>query len=315
MTELDPTDRKNAEMASFQLKRLSDYSNAAIQKEILRVADATGDSPLTIDLFMQHSKISAATIRRRFGSWMSALELCGLGERLSANANGRLSDFSKAQIEEEIRAIYQKNGGRPVEVRHIDKYCSFSSDWVRKEYGIPVRKLLEELGVPVSKSGNSFTNQECLENLLTVWTHYGRQPKYLEMNLPPSTVGAKAYLRFGTWMRALERLVEGDESEKISKDPETKKGLEIDTTEANAGEIPKQPQSARRETSLSLRFEVLYRDNFKCVLCGNSPATDPSCKLHVDHILPFSLGGLTVAENLRSLCEKCNLGRSNRFVD
>jgi 5-methylcytosine-specific restriction endonuclease McrA len=33
--------------------------------------------------------------------------------------------------------------------------------------------------------------------------------------------------------------------------------------------------------------------------------------LHVDHIKPWSLGGLTVDENLQTLCEPCNLGKSN----
>jgi len=33
--------------------------------------------------------------------------------------------------------------------------------------------------------------------------------------------------------------------------------------------------------------------------------------LHIDHVLPVSRGGLATLENLRTLCEKCNLGRGN----
>jgi len=33
--------------------------------------------------------------------------------------------------------------------------------------------------------------------------------------------------------------------------------------------------------------------------------------LHVDHIEPWSRGGKTIEENLQTLCEKCNLGKSN----
>ena len=54
---------------------------------------------------------------------------------------------------------------------------------------------------------------------------------------------------------------------------------------------------------------------FKCVLCGNSPAVDPNCKLYVDHIIPFSRGGKTVDVNLRALCADYNIGRGNRFDD
>jgi 5-methylcytosine-specific restriction endonuclease McrA len=65
----------------------------------------------------------------------------------------------------------------------------------------------------------------------------------------------------------------------------------------------------KREIPLGIRYSVLRRDNFKCVLCGNSPATDPTCVLHVDHIHPSSKGGKTVVENLRTLCEHCNVGK------
>jgi 5-methylcytosine-specific restriction endonuclease McrA len=55
---------------------------------------------------------------------------------------------------------------------------------------------------------------------------------------------------------------------------------------------------------------VLRRDGFKCVLCGRSPATEVGCRLQVDHLEPFSKGGKTTIENLRTLCERCNLGKS-----
>lgn len=71
----------------------------------------------------------------------------------------------------------------------------------------------------------------------------------------------------------------------------------------------------KREISLGLRFRVLHRDRFKCVLCGDSPAINLSCVLHVDHIVPWSKGGPTAIDNLRSLCGSCNLGRSNKYED
>lgn len=36
------------------------------------------------------------------------------------------------------------------------------------------------------------------------------------------------------------------------------------------------------------RFEVLRRDDFSCVYCGVRPSR---ADLHVDHIMPISLGG------------------------
>jgi uncharacterized Fe-S cluster-containing radical SAM superfamily protein len=46
-----------------------------------------------------------------------------------------------------------------------------------------------------------------------------------------------------------------------------------------------------------------------------SPASDPNCSLHVDHILPFSKGGKTAEGNLRTLCSDCNVGRGNNYLN
>ncbi len=67
----------------------------------------------------------------------------------------------------------------------------------------------------------------------------------------------------------------------------------------------------KREIGLSLRYKILKRDNYKCCICGASPAKDSSVELHIDHILPWSKGGETTEENLQTLCSKCNLGKSN----
>lgn len=66
-----------------------------------------------------------------------------------------------------------------------------------------------------------------------------------------------------------------------------------------------------RKISDKLRYQVLKRDNFKCCACGASPAKDPSIELHIDHIVPWSKGGETKADNLQTLCSKCNLGKSD----
>ena len=61
----------------------------------------------------------------------------------------------------------------------------------------------------------------------------------------------------------------------------------------------------------SLRYDILKRDGVRCVLCGRSAAD--GVKLHVDHIKPIAKGGKTVEFNLRTLCEHCNWGKSDKF--
>jgi len=57
-----------------------------------------------------------------------------------------------------------------------------------------------------------------------------------------------------------------------------------------------------------LRFEVLQRDQFQCKYCHDKSS---EARLHVDHIIPVSRGGLTELKNLQTLCEACNLGKGD----
>lgn len=68
---------------------------------------------------------------------------------------------------------------------------------------------------------------------------------------------------------------------------------------------------ARSQMSDKLRYTILKRDGFRCKLCGRT--ADDGVKLHVDHIIPVSKGGESVPENLRTLCEDCNLGKSDEI--
>ena len=57
-----------------------------------------------------------------------------------------------------------------------------------------------------------------------------------------------------------------------------------------------------------IRVAVLSRDGFRCKMCG---ASAENTKLHVDHIVAVARGGITEERNLQTLCQKCNLGKSD----
>ena len=69
-------------------------------------------------------------------------------------------------------------------------------------------------------------------------------------------------------------------------------------------------QAERAKMSLSLRYDVLKRDRFRCQICGATQAD--GVKLHVDHIVPIARGGKTELSNLRTLCDRCNLGKGSK---
>jgi len=58
-----------------------------------------------------------------------------------------------------------------------------------------------------------------------------------------------------------------------------------------------------------VKIEVWSRDKGQCIKCGSSE------NLHYDHDLPFSKGGTSLtAANVRILCMKCNLRKSNKIL-
>jgi len=71
-----------------------------------------------------------------------------------------------------------------------------------------------------------------------------------------------------------------------------------------------QAQRERRKMTNVLRYSVMRRDAFRCVLCGATAETDA---LVVDHITPLARGGKTDPENLRVLCQRCNSGKGTRM--
>jgi hypothetical protein len=64
----------------------------------------------------------------------------------------------------------------------------------------------------------------------------------------------------------------------------------------------------RRKVSKTISAFVFARDNFNCVVCGDTE------NLTVDHIHPVSRGGSDDLENLQTLCKSCNSRKGNRIA-
>lgn len=60
--------------------------------------------------------------------------------------------------------------------------------------------------------------------------------------------------------------------------------------------------------SKKMRMDVLRRDNFRCRICGRRAADEVDIVLHVHHIRPHGMGGLTETRNLITLCHTCHIG-------
>lgn len=69
----------------------------------------------------------------------------------------------------------------------------------------------------------------------------------------------------------------------------------------------------RSNMTSDLREAIKKRDNYTCCICGNSIYKEPNLLLEVDHIIPVSKGGKTVANNLQTLCWRCNRKKGNNL--
>lgn len=303
----------------FEAQRLSDYSDDALLAEIRRVAASLGTSCLSKAHFTKVSRISASTVQRRFGSWHEALAKAGVGhlsagQTVSAKMREqRARRMSDEDVLAELRAIAQRLGVESLKVQDVAEHSEVSAAVVRSRFG-SWKEGLRRAGLAVTRTGMRYTEMECFENLLRVWTHYGRQPKYLEMKDPPSIVGPKAYVsKRGSWMRAIDAFlahVESNEQSDVGEQPLVGDSGSRSSTGRSTSDACLSIGEQRR-VPLRYRYQVLLRDRFRCVLCGGSPATTPACELHVDHMIPFSKGGRTILENLRTLCAPCNLGKGD----
>lgn len=70
--------------------------------------------------------------------------------------------------------------------------------------------------------------------------------------------------------------------------------------------------TVRKDISPKLRFDVLKRDNFACVYCGQRASNDVD--LVIDHIVPVAKGGPTTIDNLQAACGTCNAGKAAGHV-
>lgn len=186
-----------------------------------------------------------------------------------------------------------------VSMTQYDERGKFSASSLQRRFG-SWHQALERAGLVKVRNINP-TEDELFDNLAALWTRLGRQPRMSDVTAQSSRVSADTYKRrFGGWRNALEAFVEWANAGKASEET---------TSEPSGTEVPS--RRGRREPSLRLRFLVMRRDNFKCCGCGRSPATDVAVELNVDHIKAWANGGLTVLENLQTLCTKCNWGKSN----
>jgi hypothetical protein len=180
------------------------------------------------------------------------------------------------------------------------------------DFGVTtVLRRFKQWNVALQKAGLTFPNrqnipeEELFENIANVWSKLGRQPygRDLDKTEGESEFSLATYeKRFGSWNKTLlafEKYLQRSD-QNLAKEPKDSRTKDR-----------KSNRRTSRKINWRIRAQVLIRDNCICKMCGASPAKNPDVELHVDHIKAWSNGGETVIENLRTLCAKCNIGKSD----
>jgi hypothetical protein len=295
-------------------KQISDIE---IINDLRTVANNLGKESLKMREYCKENgaKYNYQTAKKRFGSWKNVMEKAGLKTEKSIHGieYGETSLKEELLIEDLIK-VSKDLTNLKFTIAEYDAFGRFGSATIIKRFG-GWNKAKIKAGLEIGRNYNT-SIEEYMQNILTLWTHYGRQPKYAEVVKPLSKLNISSYEnKFGTWRKALEAFIDYVNEEQSDSENELDSNELVQLTEKPE---PKKPQKKEiktkrtpRQINLRLRWKILKRDNFSCNKCGNSPAKDHKIELHVDHISPWSKGGETVIENLETLCSDCNLGKSN----
>lgn len=176
---------------------------------------------------------------------------------------------------------------------------------------------VEELGESVSRLEEAISNLQERETSITqsinppkfIVKHYNKElMKQVGVELSPITVPYPKYI--------FEYVSAGGNSgqrTEINLDTPT-----IDALISTLSEKIKFAKSAAGQRALmtaKLRNYIKDRDNYTCKFCTVSIEQQEHLLLEVDHKIPLSKGGLSVEDNLQTLCWRCNRSKSNKIME
>ena len=291
---------------------LNDYHRNIPTDELLfdvkDTAKRLNKSTLTMDEYAKHGKYNSSTISRRFGSWKVVLKLCGL----EIKGHNFKYQYADEDVINDLWRVANILGRDTVTRDEYDAYGEYVGSTLEKRYG--TWNFILQLANMRKNVNRSITDKDLLQEIERIWILLGRQPTSTDIKNGVSKYSLQSYARrFGGWRGALQAFVDW-----VGVDDGTETEREKCEDKPTVSDVKAEPEktdirtrTTSRDINLRLRFRVMQRDNFKCCMCGASPAKDPAVELHIDHIVPWAKGGETTFDNLQTLCSKCNLGKSD----
>jgi hypothetical protein len=283
--------------------------------------------------FNKFSRVHSDTVAKTFGSWAEAMLAAefGCSPRRVQGAQIEVDSLKITPdlLMKELKSVahmhngavflygdYKRLGGK----RARGTFCKYLGGW---------RQAVASIGLKDGYSRprpdlRTYLDEDYFAEIQRLWEMFGRQPMAREMTKYGNISPQSFQQRFGSWMRAVHSFCQdrsgpdgGDLVNDVYQNKPDEQTVAVRRIEFQAPTDHQQSNIVRpkkrtpRNPSIRLRFRVLQRDSFTCRACGRSPATEVGVRLEVDHILAWSRDGETTFENLQTLCEQCNSGKTN----
>ena len=227
----------------------------------------------------------------------------------------RANKTSKEQLIQSLEAVAKSSNYSEFGWRQFSEQTRIGKNTVTRQFGSWVKAVavlkehLKQQGIELTQKNRAIVpDDQLLSEMERIWNLLGHRPSRDEWEGSKAKFSYKTYRRrFGGLQNACLKFIEYKMGGHIaaspvpapSQNPEPKTSKSIFVQEEGRG------------IGLKLRLQVLSRDGFRCIFCGRSPATHTGVNLQVDHVVPFSKTGKSTIENLQTLCQECNLGKSN----
>ncbi len=282
-------------------------SDEKLLEDLRKIARHHQRKSVTIEEYDRYGAYHSSSLRKRFGSWFTALKRAGL-EKTRSELNIPVENLIA-----DLKRVSQELGKDNVTFKEYSKHGQYAASTLIGHFG-SWRLTLEQNGLKPS-TPHRVPRENYFENLEYVWRTLGRQPRYSDMQKPLSKYSAKTYeQKFGTWRKALESFIAFVNIDaRWTSEPiiHNQPPPLIASGSSTTKKVAQTKRKTSRIVSWRLRFLIMRRDNFRCCLCGAMQNVDKNISLEVDHIIPWSTGGETIMGNLQTLCNRCNSGKSN----
>ena len=241
---------------------LSDFrkqiSDSEIINDLRTVANNLGKKSLKMREYCKKNgaKYNFQTARKRFGSWEKVMNKAGLETENSIHGikYGETSLREELLIEDLINVSKELNNPK-FTIAEYEKYGKYGFATIIKRFG-GWNKAKINAKLEVGRSYNTSID-DYMKNILILWTHYGRQPKYTEVVKPLSKFHISSYEnKFGTWRNALEAFIQYVNEEQVEIVIDSSNNEIVELQDISTPTLPdkKEVKTKRTPRNINLRF-------------------------------------------------------------